>query len=125
MAFKEQRNARGLRKYWGVLGFIMFVALAIIAYVIAPDAVRWADRQFPGFTPQSLGREATRLAAAFILFVILAAIFAGILALTAPKKAIQVRDADLAKEREAKMNYKEMQRKRQRKINRELRERQK
>lgn len=122
MGFRQERNVMGMRKYWPVLGFLMFVALAIVSYVLAPSVIALARDVVPGFRGNELPRDLMRLAFAGLTFVVLGALAATVLAIAAPKRKIDViKDSALVKEREAMLLQREAARERQRRVNRDLR----
>lgn len=114
----ERRNRRGL---WPLLGLFLAVAAGAIAFLLAPLLIEFLQTQNRRF---GVGMEPERLrlyVTIGITFVFLS-IAALIVALAAPKKAINVKETDLIKERaRAQMRHK-YEVKRQRKINREMRE---
>jgi len=121
MGLKKEEKATGIKAYWPVLGFIMLVMLGIVAYILAPEAIKIAHRMFPSFTGRELPDWQMKAGFTFIVFVVFLAIAGAILAVFAPKRALNVREGDLAKERKEMIDRKAMERKRQRKINSELR----
>jgi hypothetical protein len=121
MGLKKEEKASGIKAYWPVLGFIMLVMLGIVAYILAPEVINLAKRTFPSFRGTELPALQMRLGFTFMVFVVFLAITGAILAAFAPKRALNVREGDLAKERKEMIDRKAMERKRQRKINSELR----
>jgi phage shock protein PspC (stress-responsive transcriptional regulator) len=115
IAEKKQR-----RQLYPVMGFIMIVVLAVIAYAVAPAVMDFARANLRGFTFGSNSRETVRLIFALIIFLTLGGIAAMIVALFAPKKQTNIKDSELIAERNARAEGKKMDRIRQRKINREM-----
>ena len=116
----EKKRNRGR---WAAYGFLLIVALLIISWFAAPSvisAVRTLTHgQFVtvGLTPQQL-----QIAFTLIIFFILALVSALIVTIAAPKKAINVKDKDLSNERLDNVKHHKQQKKRQRTLNREMRE---
>ncbi|MBW4435525.1 MAG: hypothetical protein KME04_00200 [Pleurocapsa minor GSE-CHR-MK-17-07R] len=110
------------RRFLPVAGFIMIVVLAAIAYLVAPAVMDWTRANLRGFTFSGNDRETVRLMFAGIIFLTLGGISAMIVALFAPKKATNIKDSDLMEERKAMQDKKKMDRLRQRKVNREMRQ---
>jgi type VI protein secretion system component VasK len=110
------------RRALPALGFLLVVALSLIAYVIAPDVIEWIKDTFPRFDTRGILPQHLRLIFTAIVFVLLLAVIGMVMALTAPKKAINVNEADLVKERKQAELEKRRMKRRQRKINREVRE---
>jgi hypothetical protein len=118
----KRAEKRGTRPFWPVLGFLMLVALGVLAYTFAPDAIRLARQIFPAFRgPSPIPPEQMRLAFAAIVFLVGLTIGAGVIALFAPKSKMQVRDKDLAKERDQMLKARAAAKRRQRKLNNKMR----
>ncbi len=107
---------------WAAIGFLLIVSLTIIAWFVSPDVIKWVKSTFRQFDTSSITPIQLQLAFTVIVFVLLALVAGLIVTLFAPKQALNVRDKDLVKERETGEKYRRAQRKRQRRINRELRE---
>lgn len=107
---------------WPVMGFVLVVTLTIIAYGVAPDVIIWLRSNFRGFSTQGMTPQQLRLAFTAIVAVLLTLITALIIAVAAPKKAINVRLGELQKERVEMVKEKHERKKRQRRINRQYRE---
>ena len=122
MGFRQERNATGMRRFWPLMGFLMFVALAIVSYFLAPSAIDLARGIVPGFRGNEMPPDLMRLAFAALVFVVLGSLAAIILAVTAPKREIDViKDSQLLMEREEMLKRRAADRERLRRINRELR----
>jgi hypothetical protein len=116
---KQQEKLSGARAFWPVLGFLMLVALGVIAWFLAPEAQRLARRLFPAFTGGELEPWQIRAMFAFLVFVVFIGIASAIVAIAAPRRALNVREGDLAKERAHMIKEQTAARKRRRKLNRE------
>jgi hypothetical protein len=112
----EKKRKRGL---WPVMGLILAVALGIISYFIAPAVIDLTKQLLPQFSTRGMSPRDVHLIFTFLTFVVLMAFVAFLVAIFMPKKAINVNEADLKKEREQMQAYKRYERHRQRRINRE------
>ncbi len=110
------------RRRWAAIGFLLIVSLTVIAWFVSPDVIKWVKSTFRQFNTSSITPLQLQLAFTAIVFVLLALVAGLIVTLFAPKKALNVKDKDLVKERETGEKYRQAQRKRQRRINREMRE---
>jgi type VI protein secretion system component VasK len=113
----EKKRRRGM---WPVLGFVLILVLAAIAYLIAPAVIDLTRQLLPRFTTRGTNPETVRLLFAILIFLVLGAVGALIVALFAPKRAINVNEKDLEKERKQMQEARKMDRVRQRRINREM-----
>jgi hypothetical protein len=114
----EKRRSRALRP---LLGLILALALGVISFVLAPSVVTWLQSQNRRFGA-TLEPQVLQLLVAAAIFGVLLTIFALLVAAATPKKMIDVKDTDLMKERKQNQMHKEYERKRQRQLNRKLRE---
>lgn len=121
MGFRAERNVTGIRKYWPVIGFLMLVAIAIMSWFLAPQAIELAKDIVPRFTGRELPALTMQILFTVLLTGILGSLSALLLALALPKPKDQVREGDLLKEREAMNKHKALERERLRRINREMR----
>ncbi len=110
------------RRMWPVMGFLLIVALTLLAYTIAPNVIDWIKANFRQFRTAGMTDEQLRLAFTAIVFVLFTLVVALIIAVSAPKKAINVNMDELSKERVDMLKGKRARKKRQRRINREYRE---
>jgi membrane protein implicated in regulation of membrane protease activity len=111
------------RRRWAAYGFVLIVALMIISWFLSPSIIqmlrtnsdfRAGMREMPDWQVQ--------VAFTLVIFVILASLSALIVTIAAPKRALEIKDKDLIKEREEAIDYNRKARKRQRELNREMRE---
>lgn len=122
MGFKDDKRATGFRRYWPVLGFFLIVVLGVISYFLAPSVIDWAADNLNGFTGRELPQLTMRIGFAVVIFVVLLSIFGLILAAFAPKRKLDtVKDADLVKSRAEMLKRREEEKRRQRKINQQMR----
>jgi len=110
------------RRFWPLMGFVLIVALTVIAYIVAPDVITWMRSTFRQFRPEGMTSDQLRLVFTAIVFVVLALIAALIIAIAAPKKPINVDEGKLMKERSEMVKAKRAAKKRQRRVNRAYRE---
>ncbi len=121
MGFPQARNNSGIRRYWPVFGFLMIIALGAIAWFLAPGAQAIARQLIPRFHGTELPKLQMQLVFTGVVFVILGCIAAAIVAVFAPRSKMRVSETDLIKEREAMLKDRLEQKKRQQKINRQMR----
>lgn len=117
----EQRS----RRRWAAYGFLLIVALLTISWFLAPTVISMTKSMTKGsFPPAGAGLTTMQLQIIFtlVIFFLLALIAALIVTLAAPKKALDVSEKELIKERDENEKYRRMARKRQRTLNREMRE---
>ncbi len=112
------------RALWAAFGFLLIVALLIIAWILAPGLVTFLKGSFRGFRTAVGTMPPLHLQIAFtlIIFVVLALLSAIVVTIASPRRALQFKDKDLQKERVANLDYQRAARKRQRKLNREMRQ---
>ncbi len=115
----KKKSKRGL---WPVLGLVLIVALLIISYTLAPTVIEFCKTNFRGFTTRGTDPQVVHWLFTILIFLVLGAFTALFVALFAPKKAINVKESDLAKERVEMQQQKRMDRLRQRKINRQMKD---
>ena len=123
MGFQDNKRAKGFRRFWPVIGFFLMIALAAIAWLVAPSVIQTAERTFPNFRNTGLPREHLLLGFAALTFFVMVAIVALALAIFAPKRRIEsIKDGDLVKARAAMLKQKEFEKRRQRRVNQQMRE---
>ena len=114
------------RKRWAAYGFLLIVALLVISWfaaVPATDLVKTLSHgQFRPGAPGGLTKQQVQVVMTLIIFVILGSVAALIVTVAAPKKVINVKDKDLVKERLDGVKYHRKAKKRQRTLNREMRD---
>lgn len=115
----EKRNKR---RMWPVMGFLLIVAFTLIAYIVAPDVIVWLRQTFRQFRTAGISDQQLRLYFTAIVAALLSLIAGLIIAVSAPKKAINVKTNDLLKERVSMVADQKRRKKQQRRINREYRE---
>ena len=112
----ETRRKRGL---WPVAGLLLAIALGVIAYAIAPSVIDLTKQLLPQFRTGGIPAMQLRLIFAALTFVVLLSFVAFLVAVFMPKKAINVNENDLRKERQQVAEYRKYERVRQRNINRD------
>jgi hypothetical protein len=112
------------RRRWAAIGFLLIVSLLVISWFIAPPLIDWLKHTFRPFVQASKTIKPLQLQLAFtlVVFVILGAFAALIVTVFAPKKKMNVSEKALTQERLDEVKYQRKARKRQRTLNREMRE---
>jgi len=112
------------RRRWAAYGFLLIVALLIISWFSAQPVIDLLKSVFKQFGPalRTITPIQQQIAFTLIIFVILAIFAALLVTLGAPKRPLNVKEKDLIKERNDAVKYHKMDRKRQRRLNREMRE---
>ncbi len=111
------------RKRWAAIGFLLIVSLLVISWFSAPGVISLLKTGVKGLGPalKTISPLQQQIAFTLIIFAILGVIAALIVTLFAPRKAINVKEKDLTKERLDNVKYHKAQKKRQRKLNQEMR----
>lgn len=116
----EKKPGRWL---WPAMGFVLVVALTILAYFLAPTVIEWVDRMFPRFTVAGMSKTTLRLAFTGIVGVILLLIAVMMVTIAGRRKRpLDVTNKSLEQERNQMIADKKMMKRRQRRMNREMRE---
>jgi hypothetical protein len=119
---KVVEQKRGRRAYAAV-GFVLIVAIGVIVYLVSEPLARWADQTIlRGYRIPRSDMPTVQLLIGLVLFFLLSSIVALIVAALAPKKALNVKETDLVKEREDMIKRRKSERIRQRQINRQFRD---
>jgi type VI protein secretion system component VasK len=113
----EKRQNRML---WPVMGFILAVALGIISWFAGPSLMAALPAQLQGLLRRLPGLQGEVYVSIF-LFIILLSIGVILVAAFAPKKAINIKDQDIMKQRQELLKYNATKERRQRKIAQENR----
>jgi hypothetical protein len=123
VGFQDNKRATGFRRFWPVIGFFLIIALGAIAWTIAPKVIELAESTFPNFRNNGLPEQYLLIGFAALTFFIMVAIVALVLAIFAPKRKIEsIKDGDLVKARAAMIKQKEFEKRRQRRVNQQMRE---
>ncbi|HVU12347.1 MAG TPA: hypothetical protein VHD90_13775, partial [Phototrophicaceae bacterium] len=95
------------RRRWAAIGFLLIVSLLVIAWFAAPGVISILKSAFKGLGPalKTIPPLQQQIAFTLIIFAILGVFAALIVTLFAPKKAINVSEKDLTKERLDNVNY--------------------
>ncbi len=116
----EQKRGR---RAFPAVGFILILAMGAITWVVTPPLTQFLDRTvLTGYRIPRSDLPTIQLAVGLILFFLLSTLTALIVSALAPKRAINVKETDLIKERDEMHRQRKAERVRQRKINREFRE---
>src|SRR5271170_945462 len=102
------------RRRWAAIGFLLIVSLSVIAWFSAPSVITFMESTFKGLGPalKNISPLQQDIGFTLIIFVILSTVAALIVTLAAPKKAINVKESDLLKERLDNVKYQKKQKKR-------------
>jgi hypothetical protein len=111
------------RRRWAAYGFVLIVALMTISWFVAPSVIQVlrANRDFRAGLSEMPDWQ-VQVAFTLVIFVILAAISALIVTIASPRRVLNIKEKDLIKERADALEYNRKARKRQRTLNREMRE---
>lgn len=105
------------------LGFILVISLTILAYFIAPEVIKWVDRTFPRFTVAGMSQTTLRWAFTGIVGGVLLLIAVMMVTVAGRRKRpLDVTNKSLEQERNQMIVDKKMMKRRQRRMNREMRE---
>jgi hypothetical protein len=115
----EKKSRRGL---WPLYGLLMALALGAISYVLGPVVLQFMRSRSAQFSIGTLNDQQVELLLSGIVFVLLLAFATLILAVAAPKKKSEVKDAALVKEKRQMEVERKQRRKRELEIQRKLRE---
>jgi phage shock protein PspC (stress-responsive transcriptional regulator) len=118
----RQAERKVKRSWWPLIGFLLIVSLAIIAYAAAPSVIDFTKGAMPRLSLRGIAPEVQRLifaAITFLLFVLIAGL---IVALFAPRKRTLVKETDIAKMRDEMIAMREKDKRKQREVNLEIRQ---
>ncbi len=113
---------KGPQWAFGVVGFLLVVSLTVIAYVSAPAVISWLKSNANGFTTVGLPDSQVQLMFTGIVFLVLLAVVGVIVFAFAPKQTNTSSMDRMVKEREEMLREKRASKKRQRTVNRTMRE---
>jgi hypothetical protein len=114
-----QRKPTKNRAFLPLIGFILAVALAAIAWIISPEVVKFLGSHLRGFPRGPQMNTYT----AIVLFIMFGGVAALIVAAAVPKKKSQVKEKDLVQERKEMVAAKAARKKRQRMLNKDMKSR--
>jgi biotin transporter BioY len=101
MSIKQAERKKQSKALWPVLGFFMIVALGVIAWTLAPGLISWLAVNMRGFNGNELRPFwKMQLAFAAVIFVVLGAIVALLVAITVPRTKSRTQDAQVKEDRE-------------------------
>jgi hypothetical protein len=116
------QQKRGRRAFPAV-GFILILAMGAIVWVVTPPLTEFLDRTvLTGYRIPRSNLPTVQIGVGLILFFLLSTLTALIVSALAPKRAVNVKETDLIKEREEMQRKRKAERMRQRQINRQFRE---
>ena len=107
--------------YWPVLGAVLILASAAMAFFIGPAVVDWLNKGnvIKGFPPKGIPINNIYWILRGIVFVILVLLSSMAVAAAAPKKKSAVNEVKLAKERKEMVNDKKARKMRQQLMNKQ------
>jgi type III secretory pathway component EscU len=115
-------NKKKANPLWPVIGFLLALALGVIAYFLAPSVRDFVFTRFPNSisafgttTPENVQWIFT--GAVFLLLLCLSGL---VVAIAAPKNPVQVKDKDLVKQQKAMRAERTMKKKRRLAMEREM-----
>jgi mannitol-specific phosphotransferase system IIBC component len=118
MTLQKPKKSRS-QSFWPILGLLLIIACAIMAYFIGPAVVDWLDdgNVIRGFPPRGIPRENVNWILRGILFVVLGLLSSLVVAAAVPKKKNVVNEKKLIKERQEMVNEKKARKLRQQQMN--------
>lgn len=114
----DKKKRTGLRS---VVGLVLAIAVGIIAYVLAPSVLSLIRDRYASFGRPYTDQQVT-IGIAVALFFIIITIFALIVAAATPKPKLDVKETDIMKEREQMKLMQVAEKKRQQRLNRQMRQ---
>lgn len=116
----EQRS----RRRWAAYGFLLIVALTIISWFTAPSVLSFLKGSIPAVARglSTMPPLHQQIAFTLVIFVLLALLSALVVTFFVPKRPLDIKDKALVKERADNLKYQQAARKRQRQLNRQMRE---
>jgi hypothetical protein len=112
---KQEREQRR-KAFWPVMGFLLAVSSAFLAYVLIPGAYSLLNSSLRNFPPSS---PTIQLIIGLVLFLVFVTIGSLLVALAVPKPKIAVTETSLMKERNQRIREHKARKVRQSMINRE------
>ena len=117
----KQAEKKKNKAFWPLIGFVLAVALGILAYFLREPVYDWLSDVVRGFPPPGVAPATMKLIVAGALFLVMGGFVALIISLAVPKDPRRVKNTDLVKERKMKLKDAEIRKRRQQQINRENR----
>ncbi|NWG17027.1 MAG: hypothetical protein HXY41_10360 [Chloroflexi bacterium] len=113
------------RAFWPLIGFILALSLGVLSWALGPIVIDWMDASniVRGFPSPEVPRTTWNWIATGVMFVILLMFSSLVVALFRPKQAMDVREKDLAKEREQLRRNIKAKKELQRRINKQMKDR--
>jgi hypothetical protein len=120
MGQKPTKKSR-TQAFWPVLGLMLIIACAAIAYFAGPAVVEWLDDSnvIRGFPPAGIPRVNIYWILRGIVFVVLALLASLMVAAAVPKKKSAVTEKQLVKQRTEMVNDKKARKMRQQLMNKQ------
>jgi hypothetical protein len=110
-----------MQAFWPVMGALLIIAAAVMAFFIGPVVVDWLDRGnvIKGFPPKGVPITNIYWILRGIVFVVLGLLASMVVAAAAPKKKSTVTEVKLVKERKDIVHEKKARKMRQQLMNKE------
>lgn len=110
-----------MQAFWPVMGALLIIAAAVMAFFIGPVVVDWLDRGnvIKGFPPKGVPITNIYWILRGIVFVVLGLLASMVVAAAAPKKKSTVTEVNLIKERKDMVHEKRARKMRQQVMNKE------
>jgi len=120
MGQKPVKKSR-TQAFWPVLGLMLIIACAAIAYFAGPAVVEWLDKGkvIRGFPPAGVPRANVDWILRGIVFVVLALLSSLLVAAAVPKKKSAVTEKQLVKQRAEMVHEKKARKMRQQLMNKQ------
>ena len=115
----EKKKNRGM---WPFYGLLMALSMGGIAYVLGPRLYEYVSRRSPNFSIGTLSEQEVILLFSAAIFLVLMSVAGLVVAIFAPKRQSEVKDRDLARERQQRDAERRARKKRNRELDRKMRE---
>lgn len=114
----------GTRGFLPVLGFILILAFAVIAYALGPAGYEFlANNRIINFAASNVSRDVWEWVIRGVIFVVLLMFSSLIVAAARPRQKMDVREKDLVKERAQLRKDIRAKKELQRRINKQMKDR--
>lgn len=120
MSHKSQSKTKA---FWPLIGFILLVSLLVIAWALGPTGYDFLSRnRIVNFGITNVARSTWELIISGVLFVVLLMFASLLVAAARPRQKTEVREKDIAKEREKMVRQIKARKELQRQINRKMKD---
>lgn len=103
MSQVTHKEKRTNKSFWPVIGFVFAIVFGVLGFFMAPSTVTLVENVYPDFNRNMLPVTEMQLYIGFgvIVALLLMVLSAMIIAIAEPKRAMHVKETDIAKERKA------------------------